>query len=52
VTATFADGKHLAVGADTFGVAVAGVALWRGVNVVAGVAIAAVVTAGLRAAGV
>jgi branched-subunit amino acid transport protein len=52
VTATFADGKQLAVGADTFGVGVAGVALWRGVNVVVGVAIAAVVTAGLRAAGV
>ena len=52
VTAALADGDHLAVGADTAGVAVAGVALWRGVNVVVGVAIAAVVTAGLRAAGV
>jgi branched-subunit amino acid transport protein len=52
VTAALADGDKLAVGADTFGVAVAGVALWRGVNVVAGVAIAAVVTAGLRAVGV
>jgi branched-subunit amino acid transport protein len=52
VTAALADGDHLAMGADTAGVAVAGVALWRGVSVVVGVAIAAVVTAGLRAAGV
>jgi branched-subunit amino acid transport protein len=52
VTAALADGDHLAVGADTAGVAVAGAALWRGVSVVAGVAIAAVVTAGLRALGV
>ena len=52
VTAALADGDKLAVGADTAGVAVAGAALWRGVNVVVGVAIAAVVTAGLRAAGV
>jgi branched-subunit amino acid transport protein len=52
VTAALADGDHLAVGADTAGVSVAGVALWRGVSVVVGVAIAAAVTAGLRAAGV
>ena len=52
VTAALADGDRLAVGADTAGVGVAGVALWRGVNVVAGVAIAAVVTAALRAVGV
>jgi branched-subunit amino acid transport protein len=52
VTAALADGDHLAVGADTAGVGVAGVALWRGVSVVVGVAIAAAVTAGLRAAGV
>ena len=52
VTAALADGDRLAVGADTAGVAVAGVALWRGANVIAGVAIAAAVTAGLRAAGV
>lgn len=51
VTAALADGDRLALGADTVGVAVAGVALWRGVSVVAGVATAAVVTAGLRAAG-
>ena len=52
VTAALADGDRLAVGADTAGVAVAGVALWRGANVIVGVAIAAAVTAGLRALGV
>lgn len=52
VTAALADGDHLAIGADTVGVGVAGVALLRGANVVVGVAIAAVVTAALRAAGV
>ena len=52
VTAALADGHKLAVGADTAGVAVAGVALWRGVNIIVGVVIAASVTAGLRAAGV
>ena len=51
VTAALADGDHLAVGADTAGVGVAGIALWRGVSVVIGVAIAAAVTAGLRAIG-
>ena len=44
-----ADGERLAVGADTAGVAVAGVVLWRGGSVVAGVAVAAAVTALLRA---
>ena len=48
-TATLADGEELAVGADTAGVAVAGIALWRGASVIVGVAIAAVVTALLRA---
>lgn len=52
VTAALADGDRLAVGADTAGVAVAGLALVRGASVVVGVAIAAVVTALLRAAGV
>jgi branched-subunit amino acid transport protein len=52
VTSALADGDRLAVGADTVGVAVAGFALWRGVSVVVGVAIAAAVTAGLRAVGV
>jgi branched-subunit amino acid transport protein len=44
-----ADDRHLAVGADTAGVAVAGVVLWRGGSIVAGVVIAAAVTAALRA---
>jgi branched-subunit amino acid transport protein len=52
VTAALADGRHLAVGADTAGVALAGVALLRGANIIVAVAIATVVTAGLRAAGV
>ena len=52
VTAALADGDRLAVGADTAGVAVAGAALLRGVNLVAAVVIAAAVTAGLRAVGV
>lgn len=49
VTSALANGKELAIGADTAGVAVAGVALWRGANVIVGVLIAAFVTAGLRA---
>ena len=44
-----ADGKHLGVGADTVGVAAAGVVLWRGASVITGVAVAAVITAALRA---
>lgn len=48
-TATLADGDKLAVGADTAGVAVAGVLLWRGASVIVGVAAAAVITAVLRA---
>ena len=46
-----AEGDRLAVGADTAGVAVAGVVLWRGGSVIAGVAVAAAVTALLRAVG-
>lgn len=48
-TSALADGERLAVGADTAGVAVAGVVLWRGGSVIAGVAVAAGVTALLRA---
>lgn len=44
-----ADGERLAVGADTAGVAIAGVALWRGASVIVGVLLAAAVTALLRA---
>jgi branched-subunit amino acid transport protein len=43
------DGDEWAVGPDTAGVAAAGLLLWRGANVVAGVAVAAAVTALLRA---
>ena len=49
VTAAFADGEEIAAGADTAGVAVAGLALWRGANVIVGVLLAAAVTAALRA---
>ena len=49
VASTLADGKNLHVGANTAGVAVAGVAFWRGASVIVGVVIAAVVTAGIRA---
>ena len=49
VASTLADGKNLHVGANTAGVAVAGVAFWRGASVIVGVVLAAVVTAGLRA---
>jgi branched chain amino acid efflux pump len=52
VTQALADGRDWAVGADTAGVALAGLAAWRGVSVIAVVGIAAGVTAGLRAAGV
>jgi branched-subunit amino acid transport protein len=49
VTQALADGQRIAIGADTAGVGLAGVVLWRGGSVLAGVAVAAVVTAGLRA---
>lgn len=49
VTQALANGKHLGIGADTAGVAAAGIALVRGAGIVTGVAIALVVTAGLRA---
>lgn len=51
VTQALADGEHIAVGADTAGVATAGVLLWRGVSIAIAVVVAAAVTAGLRAAG-
>jgi branched-subunit amino acid transport protein len=44
-----ADGKHLAIGAETAGVAVAGLVFWRGGSVLTGVIVAAAVTALLRA---
>jgi branched-subunit amino acid transport protein len=48
VVSALADGQDLAVGEDTVGVGVAGVALWRGAGVLLGVGVAAGVTAGLR----
>jgi len=49
ISSAAADGKHLHIGADTAGVAAAGLALWRGASVIVGVVVAAGVTAGLRA---
>ena len=51
VTSAVADGPRLQLGADTGGVAVAGLLLWRGVTVLPAVLLAAAVTAGLRWAG-
>ena len=51
VTQTLADGERIAIGADTAGVALAGVVLWRDGSVLAGVAVAVLATAGLRALG-
>ena len=51
VTNALADGDRLAVGADTAGVAVAGLLLWRRAHLLVVVLTAAAVTAGLRAAG-
>jgi branched-subunit amino acid transport protein len=50
VTQALADGRHWAIGADTAGVALSGIAAWRGASVIVVVAIAAVTTALLRAA--
>jgi branched chain amino acid efflux pump len=48
VTQALANGREWGIGADTAGVALAGVAAWRGASVIAVVAIAAVTTAVLR----
>jgi branched-subunit amino acid transport protein len=48
VSSALADGRHLHVGPDTAGVAVAGIALARGASVIVGVVIAAGITAALR----
>ena len=45
----FAHGRHLGVGANTAGVALAGLSLVRGANVIVAVVIAAATTALLRA---
>ena len=52
VTNALADGDRVHVGADTAGVAVAGLLLWRRVHLLVAVVSAAVVTAGLRQLGV
>ena len=51
VTQALADGRHLAIGADSAGVAAAGLVMWRGGSILLGVTVAAVVTAALRAVG-
>ncbi len=51
VTQALADGERLQIGADTAGVAAAGVVVWRGGSVLPAVVVAVVVTAGLRALG-
>ena len=51
VTNALADGDRLHVGADTVGVAVAGMLLWRRAHLLLAVLAAAAVTAALRAAG-
>lgn len=49
VTQVLADGRDLGVGADTAGVALAGVAAWRGSSVITVVTVAALTAATLRA---
>jgi branched-subunit amino acid transport protein len=48
-TQAFADGKDLAVGAETAGVVAGGLVAWRSGSIVACVIVAAVLTAALRA---
>ena len=52
VTNALADGERLRVGADTAGVVASAAAFWRTGSVILTVAVAVVVTAGLRALGV
>jgi branched-subunit amino acid transport protein len=49
VTQALADGRHLAVGADTAGVIAGGLVAWRTRSVIGCVVVAAAVTAALRA---
>lgn len=51
VTTMLADGQRLAVGAQTAGVALAGIVIVRGGSVLTGVLLAVAATAGLRALG-
>ncbi len=48
-TQAFANGDHLAIGADTAGVAAGGLVIWRTGSIIACVLLAAAVTAGVRA---
>lgn len=48
VTQALADGERLYIGADTAGVAAAGLVFWRRGSILIGVAVAMGVTAGLR----
>jgi branched-subunit amino acid transport protein len=48
-TQAFAEGDHLALSADTAGVAAGGLAVWRTGSIIACVVLAAAVTAGVRA---
>jgi branched-subunit amino acid transport protein len=49
VTNVLADGRHLGVGADTAGIAIGGVLIWRGHSLVLAAVVAVVTTAALRA---
>lgn len=49
ITAAFADGQRLHVGAETVGMIAGGALLWRRKSVVLAVLVAVLVTAGLRA---
>jgi branched-subunit amino acid transport protein len=49
VTSALSEGHRIVVGAQTAGVALAGIVLARGASVLTGVAVAVVVTAALRA---
>ncbi|MEA2192039.1 MAG: hypothetical protein QOI73_2160, partial [Solirubrobacteraceae bacterium] len=51
VVSALTDAHRITIGPQAAGVAVAGVALWRGANVLVGVGLAVLVTAGLRALG-
>jgi branched-subunit amino acid transport protein len=51
VTQALADDDRLHVGADTAGVAAAGVAVWRGASVLPAVVLAVTLTAALRGLG-
>jgi branched-subunit amino acid transport protein len=49
VVSALTDGRSLAIGPQTAGVAAAGIVLWRGANVLVCVVVAVGVTAGVRA---